>query len=296
MSTSDLVQQLVESGIHFGHQSSRWNPKMGMYILGKRNGVHLVNIKETVKGLLRARKFVAQVVSSGKDVLFVGTKRQAKASIKDNAERTGMHAVYERWLGGTLTNFRTIRSRLTRLEELENMEATGLLQAESKKTQSRLTRERTKIMRNLSGIRNMSKLPGVVVLIDARREHNAVLEARKLGIPTICLLDTDSDPDYIDIPIPGNDDAIRAIDIVVSLLADAVEEGKRIRPVGGDDVAPTAPQPRKRSRRPTTSQMAEEPGAAPADAPPAPVTESKAAEAVVVGDAASAPSANPSAG
>jgi small subunit ribosomal protein S2 len=253
---SDFVQQLVEAGIHFGHQASRWNPKMGPYILGKRNGVHLTNIKETVKGLLRGRKFISQVVSDGGDVLFVGTKRQAKAAVKAHSERVGMHSVYERWLGGTLTNFRTIRSRLSRLEELERMDETGLLKSESKKTQSRLTREREKILRNLCGIRRMSKLPGVVVVVDVKREYNAILEARKLHIPTVALIDTDSDPDLVDIPIPGNDDAIRAIEIVVSQLADAVEEGKRMRPIDNDDVAPNAPTARKRSRRPTTSKMA----------------------------------------
>jgi small subunit ribosomal protein S2 len=281
---SDIVQQLIESGIHFGHQSSRWNPKMAPYILGKRNGVHLVNIKETVKGLLRASKFVTQIVAGGKDVLFVGTKRQAKAAIEKHAARVGMHSVHERWLGGTLTNFRTIRSRLTRLEELERMDESGLLKLESKKTQSRLTRERTKIMRNLSGIRAMSKLPGAVVVVDARRELNAVLESRKLGIPTICLIDTDSDPDLVDLPVPGNDDAIRAIDIVVSRIADAVDEGKRTRQIIGDDVAENAPQPRKRSRRPTTSQLAadkpegaEEAMAVAETAPPAAGTAEKSA-------------------
>lgn len=257
---SDLVQQLIETGVHFGHKTSRWNPKMKPYILNQHSSVHLIDIKETVRGLLRARKFIAQVVARNQDILFVGTKRQAKQSIAANAQRVGMHYVAERWLGGTLTNFRTIRSRLSRLEELEQLETSGQLYQESKKTISRLTRERKKILRNLEGIRKMTKLPGAVVIIDARHEHNAVMEAKKLGIPSISLIDTDSDPDLVDIPIPGNDDAIRAIELIVTELADAVEEGKRGRPMEGEQIAVTAPAARKRSRRPSTSQLAPEDG------------------------------------
>lgn len=253
---SDLVQQLIDSGIHFGHKASRWNPKMKPYILGKRNTVHLIDIKETIRGLLLAKKYITQVVTSGKDVLFVGTKRQARLAVRANASKCGMHYVSERWLGGTLTNFRTIRSRLGRLEELEQLEESGQLFTESKKTISRLTREKKKIFRNLEGIRKMSKLPGAVVIIDANHERNAVLESRKLGLTTICLLDTDSDPDLSDIPIPGNDDAMRGIELILSELADAVEAGKQARPAEGEQVASTAPAPRKKSRRPTTSQLA----------------------------------------
>lgn len=255
---SDLAQQLIDAGVHFGHKASRWNPKMKPYILSKHNTVHLINIRETVKGLLRAQKFVTRVVANNQDVLFVATKRQGKPAVEAHATRVGMPYVSERWLGGILTNFRTIRSRLARLEELEQLEESGDLYKESKKTIARWTRERKKILRNLSGIRNMTALPGVVVLIDAKHERNAILEARKLGIPTICLIDTDSDPDLIDIPIPGNDDAIRAIEVVVSRLADAAQAGKLARPTEGEKVAPNAPQAQKRSRRPTTSQLAAE--------------------------------------
>lgn len=255
---SPLVQELIDSGIHFGHKASRWNPKMKAYILGKRNTVHLIDIKETIRGLLRAKKFISQTVSNGLDILFVGTKRQAKMAIQVNAERTSMPFVNERWLGGTLTNFRTIRSRLTRLEELENLEQTGKLFEESKKTVARWTREKKKILRNLSGIRNMAKLPGALVIVDPRLERNAVLEAKKLGIKTIALIDTDSDPDLVDIPVPGNDDAIRAIEIIVSQLADAVADGKRMQPADRGE-QPETDQPRKRSRRPTTSQLAGQP-------------------------------------
>jgi small subunit ribosomal protein S2 len=226
---SELVKNLIASGIHFGHRTSRWNPKMQAYIFGKRNLIHIIDIRETVKGILRAKKFLAQVVAKGQDVLFVGTKRQARNSVIQVSERTGMHYVSERWLGGTLTNFRTIRSRLARLEELEAIEAAGMAESYSKKMISTLTRERLKIKRNLDGVRKMTKLPGALVLVDVRREHIAAKEARKLGIPVVSLIDTDSDPDFVDIPIPGNDDAMRAIELVLNELGDAIDEGKRAR-------------------------------------------------------------------
>ncbi len=283
---SDFVQQLIDAGIHFGHKASRWNPKMKPYILSKHNTVHLINIRETIKGLLRARKFITQVVAGNKDVLFVGPKRQAKPAIEAHAKRVGMPYVADRWLGGTLTNFRTIRSRLARLEELERLEESGQLYSESKKTIARWTRERKKILRNLVGIRKMAELPGALVIIDARHERNAILEAKKLGIPTICLIDTDSDPDLAALPIPGNDDAIRAIELIVADLADAVEAGKLPSVPEGEQVAATAPQPRKRSQRPTTSQIAAEQEGKTAEAaqdtaadaphPPQPVNENAA--------------------
>jgi len=246
---SELVRQLVDSGIHFGHRVSRWNPKMLPYIYGKRNTIHIIDIRETVKGLLRAKKFIAQTVAKGDDVLFVGTKRQARLQVETQSKRVGMPCVTERWLGGTLTNFRTIRSRLARLDELEKAETDGTALEYSKKMISARSRELRKIKRNLEGIRSMTRLPGALVIIDVHREHNAVREAKKLGIPTVCLIDTDSDPDFADIPIPGNDDAIRAIDVVLMHLSDAVEEGKKARR------APEAQGEgesagRKRSRRP----------------------------------------------
>ncbi len=222
---------------------------MRPYIFGKRNLIHIVDLRETVKGLLRAKKFIARTVAQGGDVLFVGTKRQARHTIEDYARKCDMPYVSERWLGGTLTNFRTIRSRLGRLEELEAEVENGTLQEYSKKAISTRTRERLKIKRNLDGIRNMTKAPSVLVVIDVSREHIAVKEARKLGIPTICLIDTDSDPDWADIPIPGNDDAIRSIDIVLKHCAEAVEQGKRSRPAKTEDKDEQAP--RRRSRRVT---------------------------------------------
>jgi small subunit ribosomal protein S2 len=257
---SALVREMLEAGIHFGHHCSRWNPKMKPYIYGKRNGIHIIDIRETLRGMLSAQRFISRVVAGGADVLFVGTKRQARESVQEQAKRGGMHYVTERWLGGTLTNFRTIRSRLKRLEELEGLVGsprwdTGY----SKKMQSTLTRELRKIQRNLSGIREMTRLPGALVVVDVRKEVNAVREAQSLGIPTVCLLDTDSDPDFASIPIPGNDDSMRSIQLVVTKLADAVEEGKRARPEPaekpeGRAAGSASAAPRRRPRRGTAAR------------------------------------------
>jgi small subunit ribosomal protein S2 len=221
-----LVKQLIEAGVHFGHRASRWNPKMRPYIYGRRNLIHIIDVRETVRGLIRARKYLTQVAAGGSLVLFVGTKRQASETVEREATRCGMPFVSDRWLGGTLTNFRTIRSRLTRLEELERLRAGEELQAYSKKMQSALNREYRKMFRNLNGMRTMNRLPECMVVIDPRKEHNAIDEARKLGITTVALIDTDCDPDLVDLPIPGNDDSIRSIEIVLQQLADAVIEGK----------------------------------------------------------------------
>ncbi len=246
---ASLVKELVEAGIHFGHRSTNWNPKMAPYIFGKRNRIHIIDVKETVKGLLLARKFLTRVVANGKDVLFVGTKRQARGCIEKYVRETGMHFVTERWLGGTLTNFRTIRERLKRLEELERLEESGEIASYSKKMESQLRREQEKIRRNLDGIRNMTQLPGVMVIVDVNHEINAVKEARKLGIPTVCLIDTDSDPNYADIPIPGNDDAMQAIEVVVRTLCAAIQEGKTARAQAKETVEPAGEPARRRSSR-----------------------------------------------
>lgn len=227
---SELVRELIEAGVHFGHRTSRWNPKMQPFIFGKRNLIYIIDIRETVRGLLLAKKFLSAVVSRGQDVLFVGTKRPARDAIKAQAQRCGMPYVCERWLGGTLTNFRTIRSRLSRLEELESLESTGKIHEYSKKMISTLQRQRRRIFRNLEGIRKMTRLPGALFLVDVSHEHIAVKEARKLGIPTVCLVDTDGDPNLVDVVVPGNDDAMRAISVVARHVADAIEEGKRSRP------------------------------------------------------------------
>ncbi len=220
------LQELIDAGFHFGHRTSRWNPKMKPFILGKRNLIHIINLKETVRGLITAYKFLVKFSGSKKEVLFVGTKWQAKDTIVTEAKRCNMHYVSERWLGGTLTNFETIRKRLKRLEELEEMENNGSIQGYSKKIISSLTREKKRISKNLAGIKGMEKLPSVLVVVDPKKEHIAIKEANKIGIPTICLADTDCDPDLIDICVPGNDDAIRSIRLFLSKVADAVLEGQ----------------------------------------------------------------------
>ena len=221
-----LVKELIEAGVHFGHRASRWNPKMRPYIYARRNLIHIIDARETVRGLLRARKYLQRVAAQGSLVLFVGTKRQAAETIEQQALRCGMPYVSDRWLGGTLTNFRTIRSRLGRLEELEALIAGDEISSYSKKAQSALNREYRKMYRNLNGIRTMNRLPECLVVVDPRKERNAVREARKLGIATMALIDTDCDPDEVDLPIPGNDDSIRSIELIVRLLADAVLMGK----------------------------------------------------------------------
>lgn len=251
----ELVRELINAGVHFGHGASRWNPKMAPFIFAKRGKIHIIDVKKTLEGILIAKRLIAEIVSSGKDVVFVGTKRQAQKPVEAVAERCGMHYVSQRWLGGMLTNFRTVRSRLQRLQELENMQKDGTLQAESKKQASRLKREMRKIKANLEGVRNMARLPGVVVVVDAKKEHLALCEAKKLGIATVGLIDTDSDPNTIDVAIPANDDSIRAIDLILGELADAVAIGKTM--VSAKQEPRQRPK-RVRSRRPALAQASRE--------------------------------------
>lgn len=272
---AELVKALIDAGVHFGHRVSRWCPKMEPYIHGKRNNIHIIDIKETLKGITRAKRLIQATVNSGKDVLFVGTKRQARFAVEEESKRAGMHYVSERWLGGTLTNFRTIRARLNRLEELEKLFTTGQIETYSKKMKATLQREMTKIKTNLDGIRKMNHIPGVMVLIDTRREHIAVKEAKRTGVKTIALIDTDSDPDLIDLPIPANDDAMRAIELILKELADAAIEGKVGRTEAREDAGP-GPGPRGGPRRSSRSQFkaegdkpSEEPAADAAPAAPA---------------------------
>ena len=225
MSTT-LVKDLVEAGVHFGHRVSRWNPKMRPYIYARRNLIHIIDVRETIRGLLRAKKYLSDVASHGSLILFVGTKRQARETIQREAERCGMPYVADRWLGGTLTNFRTIRDRLGRLEQLETIRAGEEIKTYSKKMQSTLSREYRKIHHNLNGMRTMTRLPECMVVVDPRKEKNAIKEARKLGIATVALIDTDCDPDLVDLPIPGNDDSMRSIELIVKILADAIAQGK----------------------------------------------------------------------
>jgi small subunit ribosomal protein S2 len=221
-----LVKDLIEAGVHFGHRASRWNPKMRPYIYARRNLIHIIDVRETIRGLLRARKYLQKVAAQGSLVLMVGTKRQACDVTEQQGIRCGMPYVSDRWLGGTLTNFRTIRSRLTRLEELEAIRNSDQISTYSKKMQSALNREYRKMYRNLNGIRTMNRLPECLVVVDPRKEKNAIGEARKLGIAVVALIDTDCDPDVVDLPIPGNDDSIRSIELIVTLMADAIVAGK----------------------------------------------------------------------
>jgi small subunit ribosomal protein S2 len=217
-----LVQELIEAGVHFGHRASRWNPKMAPYIYARKNGIHIIDVRETIRGLLRAKKYLAQVAAQGSLVLFVGTKKQAGPAIEREATRCHMPFVAERWLGGCLTNFRTIRSRLSRLEEVERIRNSEEISTYSKKAQSALNREYRKMFRNLNGIRTLNRLPECLVIVDPNKEKNAVKEARSLGITTVALIDTDCDPDLIDLPIPGNDDGIRSIELILRHLSEAV--------------------------------------------------------------------------
>jgi len=221
------VQDLIDAGVHFGHRASHWNPKMRPYVYGRRKLIHIIDVRETVRGILRARKYLKQVAASGGMILFVGTKRQASETIEQQATRAGMPYVAQRWLGGTLTNFRTIRSRLSRLQELEEIIGGEALATYSKKMQASLAREHRRMFSNLNGIRYMDHFPDCMVIVDPKKEKNAILEARKLGIVTIALIDTDSNPDDVDLPIPGNDDSIRSIELIMTLLADAVIEGRK---------------------------------------------------------------------
>jgi small subunit ribosomal protein S2 len=269
------VKDLIEAGVHFGHRASRWNPKMRPYIYGKRNLIHIIDLRETVRGLLRAHRFLSQSVAKGNLVLFVGTKRQAKDTVEREAARCGMPFVNERWLGGTLTNYRTIRDRLKRLQELEQLwlpvgeksdkldmgaYMRGMLNDSgkfdlakspknapihtySKKMVAQLNRELSKIRRNLLGIRDMTRLPDALIVIDPHREHIAVKEAQRMGVTTLALIDTDSDPDMVDLPIPGNDDSIRSIELVLARLADAALEGRAALPNDQQNQLRPRPQP-----------------------------------------------------
>jgi small subunit ribosomal protein S2 len=270
------VKDLIDAGVHFGHRASRWNPKMRPYIYGKRNLIHIIDLRQTVRGLLMAYHYLSDLASKGSLVLFVGTKRQAKDAIEREARRCGMPFVNERWLGGTLTNYRTIRDRLKRLQELESLwlptgenpakqdmagymrtmlnesgkleltraPETAEIRRYSKKMVATLSRELTKIRRNLEGIREMNRMPDALIVVDPKREYIAVREAQRVGIPTVALIDTDSDPDTVDLPIPGNDDSIRSIELMLAKMADAVLEGRKALPPEAAPHPGGTPRPR----------------------------------------------------
>ena len=221
------MKQLLEAGVHFGHQTRRWNPKMAPYIFAERNQIYIIDLSKTVKLINEAYDFVKEVVEEGKPILFVGTKKQAPASIKEEAIRAGEYYVNERWLGGMLTNYKTIETRIKRLFELEKMEENGTMELLTNKEKAILLGEKEKLERFLGGIKNMPELPGAIFVVDPKKEKIAVHEARKLGIPVIGVVDTNCDPDEIDYVIPGNDDAIRAVKLLTSVIADAVVEAKQ---------------------------------------------------------------------
>ena len=231
------MKQLLEAGVHFGHQTRRWNPKMAQYIFTERNGIYIIDLQKTVRKIDEAYMFVRDVALEGKSILFVGTKKQAQESIESEAKRCGMFYVNNRWLGGTLTNFRTIQTRIKRLNEIDAMEKNGQFELLPKKEVIKLMAEREKLEKNLGGIREMKKLPGAMFIVDPRKERIAVAEARQLHIPIVAIVDTNCDPDEIDYVIPGNDDAIRAVKLIAGKLADAVLEGKQGEQIE-DEAAP----------------------------------------------------------
>ena len=221
------MKQLLEAGVHFGHQTRRWNPKMAPYIFTERNGIYIIDLQKTVKKVDEAYNFIREVAAAGENILFVGTKKQAQEAMKDEATRCNMFFVNERWLGGMLTNFKTIQTRIARLRKLEAMEADGTFDVLPKKEVIVLKHEMEKLTKYLGGIKDMKKLPGAMFIVDPRKEHIAVSEARALGIPIVAIVDTNCDPDEIDHVIPANDDAIRAVKLLTAKMADAVLEGRQ---------------------------------------------------------------------
>ncbi len=232
------MKQLLEAGVHFGHQTRRWNPKMALYIFGERNGIHIIDLQKTVKKLKEAYQFVKDLAASGETIVFVGTKKQAQDAIKEEADRCGMPYVNYRWLGGMLTNFATIKKSIGYLKELESISETEMADR-TKKEQAGLNKDKQKLGRSLGGIKNLPKLPGAIFVIDTKKEHIAVQEARKLGIPVVAVVDTNCDPSEIDVVVPGNDDAIRAVKLMTSVMASAVLEG-RSKELEGKEVSPDA--------------------------------------------------------
>jgi len=221
------MKQLLEAGVHFGHQTRRWNPKMAEFIYAERNGIYIIDLQKTVRKMDEAYKAVASIIADGGEMLFVGTKKQAQESIKEEALRCGMYYVNERWLGGMLTNFKTMQGRVQRLRDLERMQMDGTMAMLPKKEVAKLEHEMEKLQRNLGGVKHMKRLPNVIFIVDARKEHIAIQEARNLGIPIVGIVDTNCDPDEIDFVIPGNDDAIRAVKLIAGKLADAVLEARQ---------------------------------------------------------------------
>ena len=273
------IKQLLEAGVHFGHQTRRWNPKMKKYIFGERNGIYIINLELTLSCLERALAYLKKIASEGKEILLVGTKKQAQDAIREAAERCGMPYVDQRWLGGMLTNFETVRKSVARLDLIDQMEKEVSFQFVTKKEVGMLKKEREKLLRNLKGVRNMRQLPASLFVIDSKKEEIAIHEAAKLGIPIVAVLDTNCDPDWIDFPLPGNDDALRAVKLFCELTASAIQEGREefrcqeaalhpeAQPV--EEPAPEAPAPAAPEESQEPAAAVETP-AAPAEAEEAP--------------------------
>ena len=221
------AQELIDAGVHYGHQASRWNPKMKPYIHGKRHRIHVINLEETIRGLYQATHFVRSLAATGAQIMFLGTKKQIRPVVETEARKCGMPPVTERWIGGTLTNFATVRERLARLLELEQLEATGGIEKYKKKDQATIRREIKRIRRNLEGVRDLHGLPGALVVVDPRREDNAMREAKRMNVPVVCVLDTDCDPSLADIVIPANDDAMSSVQLILGKLSEAIMEGRQ---------------------------------------------------------------------
>jgi small subunit ribosomal protein S2 len=226
VSTTIGVKELLEAGVHFGHQTKRWNPKMKKFIFDARNGIHIIDLSKTATQLQAACNFLSETVRKGQSVLFVGTKKQAQLAVKDTAKECGQMFVCERWLGGTLTNYSTLKRSIARLKEIEKMETDGSINAYVKQEQSMIRREAARFFKYLDGIRTMDRMPGAMFVVDIKREHNAVAEARKLKIPVVAIVDTNCDPDLADFPIAGNDDAIRSVRVILAAIGQAVTQGK----------------------------------------------------------------------
>ena len=237
MSNVISMKQLLEAGVHFGHQTRRWNPKMAEYIFTERNGIYIIDLQKTVKKVEEAYYFIKDVAAEGKTILFVGTKKQAQDSIKEEAERVGMYYVNARWLGGMMTNFKTIQKRIERLEQINKMEEEGTFDLLPKKEVIKLKGQRDKLEKYLGGIKDMKKLPGALFVVDPRKEKIAIAEAKKLGIPVVAIVDTNCDPDEVDYVIPGNDDAIRAVKLIASTMANAIIEGRQGSDMAVEEVA-----------------------------------------------------------
>jgi small subunit ribosomal protein S2 len=254
------MRELLEAGVHYGHHTSRWNPKMEPYIYKRRHSIHIIDLRETVRGIVRAYRFISSIFEQGGEMILVGTKKQAEEPISEHGRRGNVHYVNERWLGGTLTNFNQVVGRVKRLEELERLEETGEIEAKGKKYAAVLRRERAKLTKNLQGIRNLKRIPDAMFVIDPRRERSAVREARLVNIPIVAFQDTDTDPDEIDIVIPGNDDAVRSINLICSKLVDAVLEGKSRAPflTEGGGPAPAEPVAAPKAAKPVGGSEADE--------------------------------------